>query len=182
MTTFLDLLDADANRAEEKYRSLRVRLKSFFQQNSIWDADLATDETIERVLVRISEGADLHAGVPAYCYGVAKFILLERRRRRPTEEFVEVAAVATGSSAIGLEPTEQRVLLKELLNGIPDQDDRRLFCRYHAEDRKKLAEELGVTELALRIKVHRIKGQIEPNLNGQAKRRFLETLSRKQTC
>ena len=78
---FLELLDPDPARAEEKYRVLRRRLVMFFQQHRAWDSEEAADETIKRAMTRIAEGADVRTGVPAYCYGVARHVFQETIRK-----------------------------------------------------------------------------------------------------
>ena len=178
---FMELLDADPARAEEKYRALRMRLAMFFQQNGAWDAWGAADESIGRSVKRIGEGAEVRSGVPAYCTGVAKNVFKEGWRKRPAEELNEAVMVPNGHSETGLLPAEQIVLLHQMMAEVPEAD-RLIFFRYHTEDREQLARELGVTPNALRIRVCRSRESIESRLTSKANRKFLEMISQKAAC
>jgi hypothetical protein len=67
---FLQWLSPDGERAGEEYERLRFRLCTFFSQRRCSFADELADETINRVILKVSE--EKVESKLAYCYGVAK--------------------------------------------------------------------------------------------------------------
>ena len=153
----------------------------FLQQNRRMDAENAADETIKRAVAKIGEGTDILQGVPAYCFGIAKNVILEMRRERVPEELNEAAMLPKGRSGGSLLPPEQLVLVDQYMAELPPAD-RELFLKYHTEDREQLAASLGLNANSLRIRVCRIRESIEPRLNAKKSRKYLEMISVKAAC
>lgn len=75
-TNFLAWLSPDGDSsAGEAYERLRFRLCTFFSQRHCRFSDELADETINRVILKISE--ENIENKLAYCYGVAKNVYRE---------------------------------------------------------------------------------------------------------
>jgi RNA polymerase sigma factor (sigma-70 family) len=164
---FLDLLDSDPREAERKYRGLRAKLIFYFQHNGCADPEDLADEVFGRVLRRNIEDVDFYAGLSAYCYGTAEYILREYRRHPRSEELPAEISEPRPATALGLNRVEQRVLLQQCLQALP-QNERQILLRYYLEDRAGLARELQTSENGLRIRVFRIKRRLDESITGQA--------------
>lgn len=157
----LTWLDADRERAGEKYELIRHTLiKIFTCRRSPCSEDLA-DETINRVARRIPDLDGAYVGDPAlYFYGVANRVHLDFMRKRPRARSLAELAPA-GDRREREDDCLQRCLqcLKE--------PDRELIQQYYLEDkqakidrRKALARSLGIPVNALRIRAHRIRANL----------------------
>src|SRR5712692_7720438 len=72
----LDRLDADRERAAEKYEDLRRTLTRFYEWRGAPFPDEHTDETFNRVARKLDEGVKIK-NIGAYCYEVARLVCLE---------------------------------------------------------------------------------------------------------
>jgi DNA-directed RNA polymerase specialized sigma24 family protein len=156
---FLSRLDPDPRLAEEKLRAFCEKLIHFFEARGCWEpADLA-QETILRATRRFAEEADVTVDPRAYCWGIAKNLLLESRRRRCEVDLPE--DLAGPWRPVGLNPIENRLLIRRYLAVLP-QEDRQLLVRYYSapEDRQTMAARLGLSGNALRIRISRIKDNL----------------------
>ena len=82
--SLLTWLDADRERAGEKYEEIRRKLIKIFARRGCTIAEDLTDEAINRVSRRVQEIADTYVGDPAlYFYGVAQNVYLESVKKRP---------------------------------------------------------------------------------------------------
>jgi DNA-directed RNA polymerase specialized sigma24 family protein len=72
----LACLDEDRERAGEMYVSIRARLVKFFEWRGSETPDDNADETINRVMRKISEG-EIIQNIQSYCYGVARLLFME---------------------------------------------------------------------------------------------------------
>ena len=156
---FLAQLDPDPLRAEQKYHQLRSKLVFYFQQNGCLDSQNLADDVFLRVRRRLREGAEAYAGLNAYCYGVAEYVLREERRRPLAQELPEELPPRSQGSHNALKHPEQVILVQEALILLPIHD-RDLFTRYHLDDREALATETGLSANALRVQVCRIRQRL----------------------
>ncbi len=169
LDTLLAWLDADRDRAGQKYESIRLRLIKIFTCRGCHEAEELADETINRVIARVDEIASGYRGDPAlYFYGVSHRILLEYARKTHgplTNVPADSAAVALGTPPLVLtqdiEPEYQ--CLENCLERLP-AEQRDLVVRYYQQERqakidhrKLLATELGIAVNALRLRAHRIR-------------------------
>jgi DNA-directed RNA polymerase specialized sigma24 family protein len=153
----LHFLDADRERAGEKYERIRRRLIWIFTNRGSWLAEDLADETINRVCARIDDLSDRYSGDPAlYFYGVARKVHLESLRHTP-----QPLPVTLPAQEENLEPVYD--CLDRCLDGLPPQN-RFLVVEYYREEkqakidrRRELAAELGIPPNALRIRAHRIR-------------------------
>jgi DNA-directed RNA polymerase specialized sigma24 family protein len=168
-TKLLANLSADPEIAGSEYEDLRRRLIKFFEwRGAFFPEDLA-DETLNRTARKIDEGAEIEKNVIALALGVAHFVFLETSRhpdsRRATlEELITLAAPPERR----VEDDDLRVVcLRECLRSLP-KENRELIIEYYRdegrakiEDRKALAEMLGISLNALFSRAKRIRDRLE---------------------
>lgn len=165
----LRLLDPDPTRAAEEYVKIRMRLTRLFEWRGARFPEDLVDETISRVARRLDEGIEIHSDDPyRYFCGVAhlvfKEVLRERRRERKLRDPANWPEATVPEE--DLEDPRMDVL-QECLDALP-ADQRDLVLDYHQgegreriENRRVIAERLGVPLNALRIRVHRIRVKLE---------------------
>ncbi|HJQ24651.1 MAG TPA: hypothetical protein VKA60_12105 [Blastocatellia bacterium] len=172
-------LDADRERAAQRYEMIRAKLLKFFECRGCPLPEDLTDDTINRVARRLCEGQQIWTTEPAgYFYGVARNVLKEYWSS-PEREFATLDSLPPPAHpyidalkhqeaerqrlhterrldwlAAGLEqlPAESRELILDYYQG-----DRRERIRH----RKQIADRLGIAPNALRIRVHRIRERLE---------------------
>lgn len=172
-------MDSDVNRAGEKYEHIRCGIVKYFEcRGCARGLDLA-DETINRVARKLFEGADISdQSFSSYFYGVARNVFHEHLRspdwnqsyvdsipytRHPAENPIEAnerkdeyrqreIRLACLDRCTGMLPPETRMLILSYYEGKE---------RVRIENRRRLAEELGVPMNSLRIRVHRIREKLE---------------------
>jgi RNA polymerase sigma factor (sigma-70 family) len=168
----LDWLDADPGRAGEKYVSLRQKLIVFFKHHNI-PAEEWADKTFDRLAELLEKGKILPAEKQEqYCLGVARNLAKEfwHSRENRLKERESPAIANDGPVAEQLSEARQQAwkdqkndCMKDCLRQLkPDQ--RRLLLLYYdgdektrARNRRKLAKELGISEEALRVRIHRAR-------------------------
>ena len=167
--TLLSRLDPDRNRAGHCYESVRRKLVTFFRCNNCWDAEALVDETIDRVSRRLQE-VDVLDLVP-FIHGVARRVACEAHRDRVREIPLEDAPEPAGP--VGVDPDEQRLTEKRLRClgecakhlSRPDSDLILEYYRYDKaqkiENKRIMAQELGITTGALRVRAFRARQRLE---------------------
>jgi DNA-directed RNA polymerase specialized sigma24 family protein len=163
----LGLLDASGARAALKYRDLRLRLIRLFEWRGLPGNDLA-DETLERVARKLAEGLIIDGDDPTpYVCGVARLVGLEAARAR--DRLRPLGDMPEPSTSGPVDDAEAHALacLDECLGKLPAAS-RRLLLDYQVGDggariasRRRLAEGLGVPLNALRIRIHRLRAELE---------------------
>ncbi len=169
----LNWLDADPERAAEKYERIRRNLISFFRRKGAEDPLALADDVFVRVTKNVCKVAPDFVGEPKhYFLGVARYVLLESRRRPSLVELtVDISARAQPESDDSREVQVQ--LMEECWRRLPAAEQA-IMKRYYAEtagkaSREELAAELKTTINALRVTTHRIRGKLK---------RCMERLSR----
>jgi len=169
--------DPSPERAGAKYESIRAALVKFFDWQGAFFPEELADETFNRVARKLDEGNDLRD--PAtYCHGVARFVLLESRKRADNHrtEFDEATNIAVQPKAEV--DDERRTSFERCLNELPIES-RQLVLRYYRDDRRQkidgrqsLATHLGIPLNALRSRVQRIRDRLEQCVGKQLARKF----------
>ncbi len=165
----LGLLDPEPARAARRFGELRRRLERLFEwRGARFPEDLA-DETITRVARRLEEGVEIRSDDPfRYFCGVAHLIYKEVLRERKRDRALQEPGAWPSREAEGEDAGDHRMeWLNDCLAALPPES-RRLILSYHEgerreriENRKAIADRLGVPLNALRIRVHRIRSRIE---------------------
>jgi RNA polymerase sigma factor (sigma-70 family) len=167
LALLLARLDSNAERAALEYERLRRTLVRFFDWRGIWPPDECADETLDRLARRL-EGATPIEDLRSYASGIARMVLLERRRR-PVFDPIDEARDRAAPAATPQDEQRERVrdCLDRCLAEMPP-DSRSLVLRYyegerHAKivNRRRLADALGVSESALRSRVQRLRDALE---------------------
>lgn len=166
----LAFLGGAAGNGGEAYEELRRRLQFFFEWKGCAGAAELADETLNRVAAKLAGGEVIQTDEPRrYAFGVARFVYLEAVKRD-----VRAAAIARDERAASSADEEDAATrdarlaaLEACLGNLPPRTQEMVLA-YHADDgrqridhRKRLADELGIALNALRIRMHRIRGQIE---------------------
>ncbi|HEY6216099.1 MAG TPA: hypothetical protein VIW74_05515 [Pyrinomonadaceae bacterium] len=153
----LDWLDSDREQAGIKYEEIRARLIIIFTGRGCADAEDLADETINRVTQRLSTIKKEFTGDPTrYFFGVANFILMEYMRRKPPQPS---PFPPNDSNQVEVEFR----CLEQCMDSLSEENRYLLLKYYGAEggskidQRKQLAEELGIAANALRIRAYRIR-------------------------
>ncbi len=174
----LTFLDHDRDRAAEKYEGLRQMLIMFFDRRRVSSPEDQTDETINRVARRLSEGEEITASPNTYFYAVARNVwreLLAKPEliRSSIDELPRARLPADDPAALGdvmaARVKKERMLdcLEQCLSELP-VDSSELLVSYYRGDksariksRKELAERLGIPLNALRIRACRLRDKLE---------------------
>jgi len=164
---FLTWLDSDQTEAGKKYEMIRRHLIVILARRGCLEAEDLADETINRVARRVQDGlAETYRGEPtAYFVTVARNLHLEHLEIRKRER----ESIRRVPPAPPPEPDKERVdncltqCLQKLTRG-----NSNLVLRFYKEekqskidDRKRLADELGISLNALRIRAFRIRAVLE---------------------
>ena len=172
-------MDEEKDSGGEKYLETRRRLVAYFDRKNCLAPDELADETLNRVARRLEEEGSIRDATPAhYCYIVAKFVFLEYLRRTeraqvsldqmpfPNSESLSAAAVrAREEEAVS---KEQRMnCLERCMQGM-GEESREIIIQYYQgdgrakiENRRALAQTLGITVNALSIRACRLRDKLE---------------------
>lgn len=169
-TRLLARLDADGERAGEKYEVLRRMLIKFFEWRDAPFPEDHADETLNRVARKLDEGVDIK-NLGGYCYEVARLVLLEFRKG--PERRLEPLDASRAHAAVAEEPdaAHGRELLldclDECLSRLPPES-RALIVEYYQDEkrdrierRKALADALGLRRDALANRAQRLRDKLE---------------------
>ena len=159
---FLAWLHPERDRAGEEYERLRFRLCTFFSQRQCRFADELADETINRVIMKVSE--EQIENKLAYCYGVAKNVYRESLRKEPTHLDIDDVVVP---AQVPEEPSFSSECLDRCLEKL-SPEGRKLLLEYFSEARlrkielhRRISESLETTQTALRMRVMRTKQKLK---------------------
>ncbi len=167
----LDSLDANRERAGEKYENVRRKLIEFFEARGSNSPTDHADQTINRVARRLDEG-EVVKDISAYSYGVARLLLKETLRGRGKEPLT--LDLAPAPLIVTDENEDERRHLEEArlkcfevcLSNLPAAS-RVLIIEYYREEkgikieqRKRQADALNMSLNALRLRACRIRAEL----------------------
>ena len=164
----LSWLDADREKAGEKYEQIRQNLVDYFRRRGVLDPLSLADEVIVRVTKRVAEVAQKFVGPPSYYFlGVARRVIAEYWRRPAEQELPDHEPVSSSP-----EPDELRELqfvsLERCWSRLTAAEQSFLY-RYCVEtppvklsvSREQLASEIGANLNAIRVMAHRLKQRVK---------------------
>jgi DNA-directed RNA polymerase specialized sigma24 family protein len=166
----LGALDSDPERAGEKYEQLRHGLICFFEWRAAPFPEDHADESLNRVARKLDEGD--HVNDPSsYVYGVARLVLLEayksRERERAALERQPLPVQSPPSDAEQDEASRRFDCLGRCLNQLA-RETRDFVTSYYQgtqrakiDNRKRLADRLGIPLNALRLRARRVREKLE---------------------
>jgi DNA-directed RNA polymerase specialized sigma24 family protein len=159
-------LDGDPERAGEKYETLRLGLVRFFEWRGCAFPEDHTDETIDRVAKKLIQGEEIR-DIYKYSAGVARFVYLETVKEWEQQEAAlrerPAAPIADSTAA------EEAHLecLRRCLRALPTESSQLILAYYQdmgstkIAARKRLAQQLGVSQHTLRMRLQRLRAKIE---------------------
>lgn len=153
----LTWLDSDREQAAMKYEDIRKRLIKIFTGRGCVEAEDLADETINRVISKLDEiGTEFEGDRGRYFFGVANKVYLEYKRRKSPQP--------SPLSPPDPHQIELEFRCMERCIETLSAENRYLLLQYYGaeggakvEQRKCLAEELGIAPNALRIRAYRIR-------------------------
>ncbi|HEX8338780.1 MAG TPA: hypothetical protein VF621_18825 [Pyrinomonadaceae bacterium] len=172
----LGRLDADRERAGEKYEDLRRTLVRFFEWRGAPFPEEHADEALNRLARRLAEGVEVR-NVRAYCHEVARLVLLEAAKGRDgrTESLESIRSEPAVEASADDEARERELrlaCLEACLRVLP-AEGAGLIQEYYGgggrgqiERRKALAERLGLRRDALANRVQRLRDKLEHCVSG----------------
>jgi DNA-directed RNA polymerase specialized sigma24 family protein len=166
LTRLLARLDPDRERAALEYERLRHALVKFFDWRGAPAPDECADVTLDRLARKIGQTdiSDLHH----YAHGIAKLVLLERRRQ-PAFSSIDAVVDSLSVEAAPSSGAEDRLhnCFEGCLARFPDESRSLIVGYYEGErtekisNRRRLAAALGLSENALRSRVQRLRDRLE---------------------
>jgi DNA-directed RNA polymerase specialized sigma24 family protein len=161
LLAWLDPDDREA--AGREYEVIRAGLIRICVSKGFSDAERLADDTIDRVMDRLPEIRDTYIGIKAkYFHGVLRYVIKEQRRNKEvaTDEFPIL------STRVPTTSNEYECLLECLKSLSRDKYD--LILDYHSysgfdkiEAHSEMADELGISENALRIRAHHARSKLK---------------------
>jgi DNA-directed RNA polymerase specialized sigma24 family protein len=168
LDTFLARLDPDRDCAAQHYEQVRNKLVTFFRCNSCSDAEGLVDETIDRVVRRLGE-VEIHDLLP-FIRGVARRVASEAHQIRIRVVSLDEASerFQRDTDSGGRAYTDRRHGCLEKCLGELSHQERDLaleFYKYEKaekiENKKRMAEAMGITTGTLRIRAYRVRKHLE---------------------
>jgi len=168
-TKLLALLDADRERAGERYEELRRTLMRFFQWRGAPFPEEQTDEVLNRVAQKVSAGIEIR-NIGGYCHEVARLVCLEALKGHDSKrDSLDLTHHEVTHER--LEEARERELRLHCLDGCLDvlpAESRQVIVDYyradkvgHIEHRKALAARLGLQREALANRAQRLRDKLE---------------------
>jgi RNA polymerase sigma factor (sigma-70 family) len=173
---FLKWLDEGTDSEGRNYIEMRRRLVSYFDRKNCLSPDDLADETLNRVARRLEEEGTIESETPAkYCYTVARYVFLESLRsnqdqHKSIDEVTErkKKEFAAPETNDGKELKEKMLACLEQCTAKLDPQSRDLIIRYYygkerakIDNRRAMAEALGISVNALSIRACRIRDRLE---------------------
>ena len=176
-TRFLDWLDGADNSEGRVYLEMRQRLVTYFDRKNCLDPDDLADEVLNRVARRLEEEGSIESETPAkYCYIIARYVFMESLRS-PLAKTVQLDHVSSGRSggdlAVVADPdqtatTERAMTCLDRCADKLDADSRKMIFGYYVgterikiENRRILADKIGISMNALSIRACRVRNKLE---------------------
>ena len=166
----LGSLDADPERAGEKYEQIRGGLVCFFEWRGAPFPQDHADETLNRIARKLDEGDQVNDPF-SYAYGVARLLLLEvyKSRERERAALAQLPTPGQPSPHDSEHDHESRRsdCLSQCLDQLPPETRDFVTGYYQGErrtkidNRKALADRLGIPLNALRLRARRIREKLE---------------------
>lgn len=179
---FLYWLGPDPETAGRKYESIRGRLIRMFKARRCVFAEDLADATVERVVRKLTDLTIEFTCDPAqYLSGVARKIYLEYQREAKANCLRSACSLPTKTEDPDLENMLRQ--LDEALSAIP-KPDRELILKYYTgsgrnkvNQRRALAEQLGIGPSVLRLRAFRIRREIKDHMSQSSAEALHETHS-----
>lgn len=173
----LEWLDEGENSGGDKYLEMRRLLVDYFDRKNCLTPDDLADETLNRVARRIEEEGGIESETPAkYCYITARFVFFENLRGMDKASVsIDGISAKDETRKISVLPDNEEKNLKEKMLaclekcvGELDEEKREMIVSFYygaervkIENRRALANKLGISSNALNIRACRIRDKLE---------------------
>ncbi|MBX7172044.1 MAG: hypothetical protein K1X72_13860 [Pyrinomonadaceae bacterium] len=170
----LSALGENRDLAAEKYLLIRRNLVRFFEGRGFYEAETHTDEVLNRVAKKLTEGEI--ENVSQYVYGVARLLILELFKAREKENKIANQMPTESFPQLEMDEAEENQqklrCLNHCLQELPNEN-REIIIQYYQgekrdkiENRQRLAENLGIPQNALRSRAVRLRDKLEDCILG----------------
>jgi DNA-directed RNA polymerase specialized sigma24 family protein len=156
----------DPDEANRQYLRLHQKLTAFFRFKGMSDPENDAEDTLERAGKKILEGVPI-PDIDRFCLGIARNVVLERLRKQRQEESAFKQFIEK-SKEDNTDVERITKLMKQCFEKLPKEDRDLLhsYCKIppgisRAEHRLRLADKLGLSIAALRIRVARLRRALE---------------------
>jgi RNA polymerase sigma factor (sigma-70 family) len=154
-------LDPERDIAGQKYEEIRIRLIKLFTCRGCYDPEDLADETINRVTKKLKElESDSDGDRLPYFYAVANNVFKEYLRRKSPNPPIRAMQESNNIE-------QEFACLEDCLSEL-EVEQRELVLNYYQDEklakinqRKRLAEKLGIAANALRIRAYRIRAALQ---------------------
>jgi DNA-directed RNA polymerase specialized sigma24 family protein len=156
---------------------MRQRLVAYFDRKNCPVPDELADETLSRVARRLEEEGATQSDAPAkYCYIVARFVFMEYLRAEQKNNLLldNLRQHPQGENFAANNHDDEKEIKEKMLNCLEqctarlEALSRETIIRYYTgkerikiENRRALANSLGITMNALSIRACRIRNKLE---------------------
>ncbi|MBX7174055.1 MAG: hypothetical protein K1X72_23995 [Pyrinomonadaceae bacterium] len=149
------------------YTKLRASLIRFFQIKGDDEPEMAADETLDRVAVKVSNNVQID-DLTKYSFGVARFVFLERLKKTEKERIAVDGFYAEKTRFEIKEETDDYALQRECFENLK-AEEKEFLRDYFAdlpfeksiEHREILAAKLDISTNNLRLKIFRLRQRLE---------------------
>ena len=165
----LTWLDPDRDRGAVRYEMLRLKLIMFFEGRGCASAawELA-DRVLDLVARKLSTGTEIRVRPESYCYGVARKVILENSHQPAMVPILMDPPVAP--AAADEDSVELLARMDTCLRRLAPQE-RELILHFYdgnghgwIEERKRMAQEMGISRNALGIRAYGIRCRLQAYL------------------
>jgi RNA polymerase sigma factor (sigma-70 family) len=166
----LEWLDPDRQIAGKKYEEIRRALVKILAWRKCADAEGMADEVIDRVAGKIETIKKEYKGNPQrYFFGVARNLLKEYQKTLDIHVSLTDLEIANKLSSARSEGDLERkdFCLRQCLQKLTEEQRQQIINYYGGEkqlkirSRKELAQDLGIGQNTLRVRMYRLRANLE---------------------
>ncbi len=171
----LEWLDDGTDSDGHKYLEMRRRLVNYFDRKNCRAPDALADETLNRAARRLEEAGKIESEAPAkFCYITARFVFLEHLRDADQKDVSLDDRLEQSRAADNDDNGDERNRKEKMLDCLErytarlEPLNRKIITGYYfgeerakIENRRALAQSLGISTNALTIRACRIRDKLE---------------------
>ena len=171
----LEWLDDGTDSDGHKYLEMRRRLVNYFDRKNCRAPDALADETLNRAARRLEEAGKIESEAPAkFCYITTRFVFLEHLRDADQKDVSLDDRLEQSRAADNDDNGDERNRKEKMLDCLErytarlEPLNRKIITGYYfgeerakIENRRALAQSLGISTNALTIRACRIRDKLE---------------------
>ncbi len=178
----LNWFSANSDEAGEIYKKIHSGLERFFRFRGCADCITLADETINRVAIRLDTlTIDEDTKITSIFYGFALNVFKEYLRDDLSNAVELTWNIISGSNQDDANKNEKNLKF-DCLDVCLDKlkaKERKLIKKYYSKEkaekiilRKKMSEELGITQTALHVRIYRLKEALNKCIQREMKKKM----------